>query len=309
MQHRIDEVKKCAEQHSRISLDGDTNLRRDIPAKVVFSDIREEDIEGVVPDPLTVEDNLTVKKLRSMFSRVMGRKRVGLDHVGSVIDVQAAITRRVTGLPTPIFQQEIRGQGFRALLLIDRSSSMRGTKHQQSEKAVRIAARALRYPFVHFDVWGFQSLGPGRVDISRFDPTLDVFTTSKSEIGGVTPLHLAIRCATRYLADSGPGSKHMFVITDGMPAFTTAEGQKTTPRDALIHARDEVRDARKRGLSVTGAVIGEILDSALIYALGPRELGFMFGPKKYWAQINPESIGSGMVDLVSTSFVEYLQGK
>jgi hypothetical protein len=101
----------------------------------------------------------------------------------------------------------------------------------------------------------------------------------------------------------------MFVITDGMPAFTTAEGQKTTPRDALIHARDEVRDARKRGLSVTGAVIGEILDSALIYALGPRELGFMFGPKKYWAQINPESIGSGMVDLVSTSFVEYLQGK
>lgn len=307
MESRVDQAKTA----TRPSFDQglDEHVKGRVPAKVVFRDIKSSDVLGITSDPLTPDDLLTIRKLRAMFSQVMGKKRSTLEQAGYQVDVQAAIARRVTKLPIPVFRQEIRGRGFEALLLLDRTNSMRGDKQKQSERAARIISRALRYPFVRFDVWGFQSFANGQIDLTRFDSKLDVFTTAKSPLGGLTPLHLAIRCGQEYLTKSGSGNKHMFAITDGLPVYYAKDGSELTPRQRLIQARDEVFEARKRGVSVTGAVIGEVTSGSLHFELGPKELGFIFGANRYWSQLDPSVLSQSMVGLVSSSFVEFLQSR
>jgi hypothetical protein len=39
----------------------------------------------------------------------------------------------------------------------------------------------------------------------------------------------------------------------------------------------------------------------------PENLGFMFGAPRNWRMIDPRQLGRGLIDLISTSFVEYLK--
>lgn len=274
-------------------------LRKDAMTKVVFHDVDSEG-DDVVAAPMIFEDQETVRRLRAVFTRVMGRRRYALDDVGVEVDIGAFIERRVTKMPVPIFRQEERGRGFKSLLLLDRSSSMKGPRTEQAERACRIIARALKFPFVQTDVWGFQSLKHGQVDISRFDRVLETYTSSQSKVVGDTPLHIAIRLATRYL-EQGYETKQLIILTDGDPHYVQKGGSRVPLGTLQFWVRDEVRNARRRGINVTCLMIG---------ALAPKDrLLRMFGPPSNWKIISDEKLSSDLVGLVSSSFVRYLKSR
>jgi len=237
---------------------------------------------------------------------------MALDDAGTEVDIPTYIERRLTGQPLPCFKREQRGQGFRAMLLKDHSASMGGEKAKQAERACRIIRRALNYPFVDVDVWGFQSLGVGQVDIIRFDDDVEQFLTSKSGTAGTTPLNVAMRLAVREL-QRGQQCLQLFVITDGYPVYQGMDGISHDSQQLMREVRDEVHRARQHGVNVTGVVIGS--------ELATKHIKFMFGPTRYWRRIavhrksisdevallDTSRLGSELVTLVASSFMEYLK--
>lgn len=297
----------------RQQIEGDAWLRKGALARVVFKDVLPKDVEEA-PLPLSREDEDTVKRLRALFNRVMGRVRSAMDDTGVEIDVPAYIQQRLTGEGVPCFRHELRGQGFKTLLLVDRSGSMAGWKAQQVERSARIVKRALHYPFVDDTMWGFQSLGYGQIDISRMAEGVETFNTKKSAVGGVTPLNVAVRVAARHL-EGGPDVKHLYIITDGFPVFQRREDESYGTLSLMLWTRDEIHKARQRGIGVTGVIIGHDLSDHMV--------SLIFGPRRYWKRITVEEtgevdadgepvvtadrLGSELVSLISSGFVEYLK--
>jgi hypothetical protein len=289
----IDKAKKSLADGSQ-SVDG--WLRKDIDAKVVFLDVRAKDVEEGNVDFLP-EDANAVKRLRAVFNRVMGRRKYILEDQGLSIDVASYIEHKATGRSMPCYKQESRGRGFQALVLVDRSSSMHGGKKAQSERACRILARALKYPFVDLRIWGWNSQENGQITISRFDPDLEVFDSAKSRVKGTTPLHLAVQVGARYM-EMGNESKYLIVTTDGQPVFTGLNGEWYSNEWLSEKTRDEVRAARTKGINVTGVIIGDAIDN--------RSMSNMFG-KKHWSRMSEKRLGEDLVKLVATSFMDYLK--
>lgn len=271
-------------------------IRQGTEAKIVFRDVRKRDIEKRVPDPLLPEDLETVRRLRAIFHRIMGRRNSVLDDSGTGLDVGAYIERRATGVQVPVFRQEVRGRGFKCLIMLDRSYSMRGERTEQAERATKIIGRALRFPFVDMNMWGFQSLENGQIDITRFDPTLEIFDSLKSRVDGCTPLHLAVQVGVRRM-ERGSEAKHLIVTTDGFPVYTRRDGQYYPTTQLLAMVRSEVMRARKKGIQVTGVLIGN--------ELAPKHMSYMFG--RSWKYMSSEQLGASLVQLVSSSFLSYLR--
>lgn len=271
-------------------------LRKDIGAKVVFLDVREKDIDR---DSLLIlpEDLDAVKRLRSVFNKVMGRRKFILDDRGTDLDVAAHIERLATSHPIPTFKQETAGRGFKALILVDRSSSMFGSKKTQSERACRIVSRALKYPFVDLHIWGWNSQERGQISIARFDPKLEVFDSPKSRVSGTTPLHLAVKVGARFM-EIGTDAKHMIVTTDGQPVFTHQNGAYYSNEALYTMTKDEVKRARTLGINVTGVIIGhDIQDKPMTYMFGSR----------HWRRLGEDTMGTDLVKLVTSSFMDYLK--
>jgi hypothetical protein len=201
---KMRDVVRQALAHMRNALQPDDQVRQDAFAKVIFHDVGPNDVD---PSELTIsrEDLEAVERLRAIFFRAMGRRASTLEDSGVEVDVVAAIQRRLTREPMPVFRATKNGRGFKALVLIDRSSSMEGSRTKQAERACRIISRALDFPFVESAVWGFQTLEDGEVDIIRFARGVEVFSSRKSEVGGLTPLHprSGWPCATSRTAPSG----------------------------------------------------------------------------------------------------------
>lgn len=302
----MDQALEAARNAFRQEMNHDEWIRKDANAKVVFRDVRARDIDNRRPPPLIAEDLITVQRLRAIFSRVMGRTKWQLEDDGTGVDVPAVIERRITQAGINVFQHDARGQGFKPLVLLDRSGSMGGEKQYQAERAGRIIARALRYPFVDLHIWGFQSLEGGQIDISRFDPKTEIFDTAKTSIGGVTPLHLAIRVALRFL-ERGTELKHLFAVTDGFPIYQRKDGTSYNTRQLILMAREEAQIARSRNIATTGVIIGNGYGDSVTYDLGPRELRFIFGSDRHWKQVHPQRLGADLVQLVAGSFVDYLK--
>lgn len=280
----------------RQRMTGDEWIRRGTEAKVVFRDVRERDTLGRTPAPLDPEDVDTIRRLRAIFHRVMGKRHTVLDDTGTDLDVAAYIERRLTGNSTPVFRQDVRGRGFKCLLVIDRSGSMSGHRTRQAERACRVIARALKFPFVDMNMWGFQSLEDGQIDITRFDPRLEIFDSDKSSVRGFTPLHLAVRVGVRHM-ERGSEAKHLVVVTDGVPVYYRRDGESYPTAQLLSMVREEVRKARKKGIQVTGLLIGHELDS--------KSMAFMFG--RSWKYLPSEHFGPPLVQVISTSFMNYLR--
>jgi hypothetical protein len=308
-----------AHQSVRAVIEGDAWLRKGAMARVVFKDVQPSDV-AKAPPPLSSADRDTIRRLRALFNRVMGRVRSMMDDSGTEIDVPAYIQYRLTGESTPCFRHELRGQGFKSLLLVDRSGSMAGWKAQQVERAARVVKRALDYPFVERMMWGFQSLGHGQLDLSRMAEGVETFETKKSAVGGVTPLNVAVRVAARQL-EQGNEAKQLIVITDGMPVYTKRDGAEYNTLSLLLWTRDEIHKARQHGVNVTGVIIGDELSDHMV--------SLVFGPSRYWKRITVEHakdaaghdvydknhepvmiadrLGSELVSLIASSFIEYLK--
>ena len=291
-----DVIENAKKALGKGGLSKDGWLRKDMGAKVVFMDVREKDVEGDA-EPLLAEDGTSVKRLRAVFNRVMGRRKYVLEQRGVEPDISAYIERLATNHPVPCFKQESRGRGFQTLILVDRSGSMYGEKKEQSERAFRILSRALKYPFVDLHIWGWNAQEAGQISISRFDPKLEVFDSAKSRVSGSTPLHLAVRVGARFM-ELGSEAKYMIVTTDGEPNFTSQDGQWYSGEALALMTKDEVQQARKHGVNVTGVIIGD--------AINDKKMSNMFG-RKHWRRMSEDRFGDDLVKLVATSFMDYLK--
>jgi len=297
MQGIVDEAARAMRQQ----MSEDDWTKRDAMAKVVFTDVKRSDVDTTVE--ISPDDRNTIKRLRAQFFRVMGRTKTALADSGTKIDIQAYIQARAAGQIGECFEHEVRGQGFKSVILLDRSGSMYGDKTRQCERAARIIARSTRFPFVDLNVWGFKSMDNGQVDIDRFDRMMDTYTTKRSHVGGVTPLHIATRLGVRYL-EGGPEAKQLVVITDGFPIYARRDGRDFPTWQLMMYVRDEVLRARRHGIGVTCLFIGHGYGS---FDVTPKQMRFMFGPPKNWAMLDPERLGDGLVKAVSSSFINYLR--
>jgi len=275
----------------------DDRIRTDSYAKVIFTDVEPSPHR----DPhrgLGEEDDELVKRLRALFYRVMGRRVNTLEECGSQIDIPAYIERRMTHDAIPIFRVDRFGRGFKTLVLVDRSSSMQGYRTEQAERACRIISRALDFPFVTRSVWGFQGWAAGEVNITRFRAGQEIFESDSARVGGVTPLHTAVRVALRALED-GTERKHLFVISDGYPIYAGRGGAGFGTKTLMNFVRANIMEARSKGVGVTGVMIGhDVKDS---------EMSLMFGASKHWRVMEDNSFGNDLVQLVTSAFVNYLR--
>jgi len=295
----MEEILTKVQEALRPLVTKDEWIRKDSMAKVVFHDVRHGDLKGKVAS-MPVGDQEVVRRLKALFLRVMGRRRSYLDDSGVAVDVQSFIERQTSGMPVPCFRQEQRGRGFKTLVLLDRSSSMAGKSTQQAERACRIIGRALRFPFVQTTIWGFQSLEAGQVDIARYDPLLESFTSSKSKVGGHTPLHTALHLAVRFM-ETGAEAKQIIVITDGHPCFVRKDKVSVPISQLQYWVRDEVHKARKHGINVTCLMIGS--------HVAPAYLRRMFGSETNWKVISDDRLGTDLVNVVTSSFVKFLKAR
>jgi hypothetical protein len=297
MQRIVDEAARAMRQQ----MTEDDWTKRDAMAKIVFTDVKQSDVETSIE--IAPDDRDAIRRLRAQFFRVMGRTKTALSDSGTKIDIQAYIQSRAAGQLGDCFEHEVRGQGFKSVVLLDRSGSMYGSKTQQAERACRIIARATRFPFVDMNVWGFKSTDNGQVDIDRFDRMMDTYTTKKSMVGGVTPLHIAVRLGVRYL-ERGPEAKQLIVLTDGFPIYQRRDGRDFPTWQLMMYVRDEVLRARKHGIGVTCLFIGHGDGQ---FDASPKQMRFMFGPSKNWSMVDPSRLGEGLIRTVSSSFINYLR--
>jgi hypothetical protein len=306
----MDKLVSEAKQALRQEFHEDEWLQKDAMAKVVFNDVKRKDIKYDLVQPLGPEDQQTVQRLRALFHKVMGRKKVSLDDSGTEIDIPAYIAGKVKGLSEPCFKHEEKGQGFKFKILFDMSGSMFGDKYDQTLRACRIIVRALKFPFVEGSVWGFQSHESGQIDVVRFEPGLDEFASGKAHVGGATPLHVAVRLAARDL-DKGQETKQMFVLTDGFPVHSRRDGRQFSTTQLMMFTRDEIQSARQDGIGVTGVLIGSRSYGGNMahWDMTPKQLQFMFGSPKSWKMIQPTRLATDLVQLVATSFVDYLRAR
>lgn len=297
-ERQMKEIIDTARQALFKQLTPDEVLQKNAMARVVIHNAS----SSCGGDPLSLEEREAVKRLNSVFLRTLGRVRATLDSSGVEVDVDSCIQNRVTGRADPCFRKEELGRGFRGLLVVDRSGSMiHPEKKIGSEQACRIIGAALALPFVKFEVWGFQSLNDGQIDVTKFGRTVrSLDDRGSGEIGGVTPLHTAVRLGIRQLMSEGSDAKHLFVVTDGLPEYSTRTGRVSTK--ALVRfVREEVLFGRKNGVNTIGVIIGEDLED--------KVMQYMFGRREFWKRISLRTMQTDLVQLVASSFVRYLRNK
>jgi hypothetical protein len=301
MQSIIDEAREALRQE----FNENEWLQKDAMAKLSFHDVKRAQVLDT-PE-LELEDRETVNRLKALFHRVMGKKRASLEDSGSEIDVQAFVEAKLTGVPVPCFKSETRGRGFKAMVLVDKSSSMNGSKSRQASRACRMLGRALSFPFVDLRVWGFSSRETGQADIYRFERGVEEINGAASPNHGCTPLHVAIRIAVRQM-EKGTEAKHLFVLTDGFPVHSRRDGRSFSTKQLMMFVRDEVQEARQNGIHVTGVLIGDqgYRDEPARFDMSPKQMKFMFGPQKFWSRMTPDRLGSDLVKLVSNNVLEFL---
>lgn len=293
MRERVEQLQEALGQNQ--SADAESWLSLSGVPKPTFRDVR-----GPSISQLTSGDEAAVSRLRALFHRVMGKKRWSLADTGTTVDVSAYVAAKVAGQSEPCFRLDDPGRGFKVMVLLDRSNSMEGRKTLNAERACRVLSRALRFPFVDFHVWGFQSLNYG-LDLTRFDRNTLQFTGRDSPVGGHTPLHFALQVVTRFM-QAGDEMKQIFIITDGWPSHESSKGEKVSPLVLKRAVQREVRNARRLGMNVTSIVIGKDGKD-----LNDQGLHLMFGAPSNWKRMDEQALGTGLVKIVSSSFTKYLR--
>ena len=283
----------------------DDELRMSVPGHVVFQDVSADTLTGSID--IGARGRRAVEALRAQFIRVMGRIRTELQDSGTDIDPHALIQRRVGKSSAPVFVGDGRSRGFKALILLDRSGSMRGERTKAVEHACRILQESLNFPFVEFEVWGFQQNVASQTEITRFDRDCFSFENKKFKVNGGTPLHVAVRVATNHLK-SFSGRKHLFVLTDGEPSYQEMHTDRVKPMvlvdtEVLIEeTKVAVNLARQIGIGVTALVIRDRHST-----VDEDDCEAMFGASKSWQLVAESRVGKALVQLVSGSFTRYLR--
>ena len=323
-----------------------SHLTSDARAKVQLFDVKPGDVCGTRTE-LSSQEFLAADRMHTTFIRALGKMEAKRSTDGSTIDMDALIQRTIElgdddGTPSPtstedIFESDALSQGFAYQILVDMSGSMQGSPFQQVCRGVEMLKKALKFPFVRGDLWGFRGATPlddrrdndyGEVWLYRYDKNCQAYTGSTMarigsqrykvpvECAGVTPMNSALRIAVRQMITRVPAgmAKRIFLLTDGSPAAMKVgtQGQgfgfgKQIP-DFLLRqfVRREVNHARSKGVHVYALLIGS--------GVSEEQAKAMFDPKKYWAYTesdpnSQQSIDRVLTKMVVDNFTRYLRAR
>lgn len=316
MQAAIDDFRDGVAQVSP-----DSQLVSDAKARIVFIDVMPENIDSSSQIKLSIKELEAVARMRSIFFRTLGRQKAQREHSGSSIDIDAAIQYLIDPAHPEIFEQEQNNQGFGYLTLCDMSASMAGMRFQQVCHATEMLKQSLHFPFVDGTLWGFRGgdRAENEVWIYRYDKGCAGYlgrarATNRAtkqlfpvECNGLTPMHSAIRVATRHLLTRvSPGmAKRLFLLTDGSPVTVKADGKGLPSWVLQQYVAKEIQWARQRGIQVYTLVIGGALDE--------KECRLMFGAPKYWRVVTSDnsenSVDRVLQHLVIQNFERYLKSR
>lgn len=291
MEATIETIKEALEVVRQTS--EDDWITRDVHAKVRLVDVTEAPPNAVV---MSANDRVAARRLKDLFQRVKSRTSKQLSDTGHEIDLESYINNKVGNTLGPVFKQETSGRGFKTLILVDRSSSMSGSRTDAAERATRILRQSLKSPNVEFHVWGFQSSGAG-VQLTRIGSNVDLQNTGKMAVSGTTPLHIACKTAVNWLG-SGHEKKQLIILTDGMPCYQSSSGKSYGESQLMQMVSKEVSRARKQGINVTTLVIGNEISDA-----NARQ---MFGERRNWTRTESDGLDKELVKVATSSFVQYL---
>ena len=270
---------------------------RNLNGAVKFRDIQKP---TYTPQPLSPDERRTIARMREVFQRVKARAAKILAEDGVDLDIPALIQRKVSEHPSPFFKADTTGRGFKALVLVDRSSSMDGSRSKATERATRILRAALKQPNVTFHVWGFHGAADACV-LSRVAPNIEIADSLEMPAAGNTPMVDAVRAAVNFLTD-GSEKKQLIILTDGEPNHSANPLEQGQNRYAEV--RREVQRARRMGINVTTLVIGSGVER--------ENANLMFGDARQWIRVKDDhahtnALTNALVKVVSTSFARFLQ--
>lgn len=226
----------------------DRELLSDL-GKVEFRNLGPADVEPLI---LPFEDQRLVAEMRRHFSQLHEARRRRHGDAGS-LDAGRYVDYQMGQGDQDYFIDEKLGRGFKMLVLGDMSGSM-GTRWHTLARAVKVAAEALDFPFSEIETWSFSGAHTGETVIFRYeDPHIGFMpATHHKEAWGLTPLHIAVPIAVRRLRQMKGGTKHLLIVTDGMPQNVTP-----IPTAQLMNAvAKAVQDAGAAGIVVSALIIG-----------------------------------------------------
>jgi hypothetical protein len=263
--------------------------------KTTFRDVHPDQVElfELTPDDLFITD-----KLRGSFSRLMDKKRRRVSDIGSTIDMNAYVDFLTGTGDGEIFEEEWSERGFTSLILLDMSGSM--SAHWDTvSRSCKVLAKAMKFPFSKFEVWGFSGNTKGQVFIHRFQDVEKGYTLKSEEAWGTTPLHVAAEVAVRRLSQRAGTAQHLFVITDGVPMAAGPSGESISPAHLMRSVAGTIRRGRKHGVNTVGLVLGESIPDAIAE--------MMFGTRRWMRAEDETEMFVSLVGLVQSAFVSYLR--
>jgi hypothetical protein len=236
-----------------------------------------------------------IELLRSMFSKHLGMRRRRVEAEGTDLDPERLIDMQVGSGDSRIFRDEVIARGFNCLLLIDMSGSM-ADKWSLVERACRVLAYAMKFPFTQVSVWGFSETATGTTHIFRFaDPSWGISPpTGTGGAWGMTPIHTVLPISTKELLRYN-GHRHIILVSDGTPQAVGADN--SAMRATVKKARED-----GEGLGVHYSVL-------LVGHSTPAELAdYMYGARGWIRTPDDSYLFDGLVSLVSKIFDHYLRG-
>ena len=301
-QSQLDVDRVIAELKNRTKVLTPTQrLLKGLEGRAIFKDIGEDDVEELV---LKEGDKKLIQTMRHSFQRLMDRKKLSVSESGTTLDPQAYIDLLLGSGNTDIFTEEESSKGFSALILLDMSGSMK-SKWDTVARACKVLAKAMKFPFAQFEVWGFTSPGDGTASIVRFmEPEKGYMGPGVKDVWGLTPLHIAIEVALRKLQSMPGSAQHLIVLTDGYPTHLSANRELLTDTgDLFTEVSRLIRQGRKKGMNVAGLISGHEIDD--------MAADIMFGHRRFWSRVEneQEDLFSALVALTSKAFTGYLRGK
>lgn len=321
MQAQIDQLQGGIAQKSEAS-----QLTDGSRAKVTIIDVTNEGVgrESIQLEP---DEQAIIQRLRAAFLRSMGKQKAKRSVAGTSVDVEALIQYLGDFQDPDVFDNEDVNQGFAYSVVCDMSGSMSGSFPIVC-RAVEMLKRALSFPFVVGNLWGFRGgqpmmpskkdlFGSGEAWMYRYDKDVDWYTGTVPfrlfqgpngvlqvpvECGGITPMNSAINIATGHLWRKMPAgmAKRMFLLTDGSPLQVKVTGRHIPEFILRQFVANEITKARKHGIEVYTLVIGE-------HAIDEDRCLQMFGPRKFWVRVGRERVGTVLLSLVLKNFTRYLR--
>lgn len=329
VQQAVDQLKNTVRTQTQ-----DSNLLSNAKAKILLLDVKPGDILSSAHVKLSTEQKSTVNRMRAAFTKVMGKKQTQMNTDGTFIDVESVIQFMVDPTEDEVFEEEQINKGFAYLILCDMSGSMHGDPFNQVCNGAEMLKKALDYPFVQGEMWGFRGAMQARSSGSMASQRQWIQTITRGgEIwiyryakgcqgylgevrhpkagrvsvtcNGLTPMNSAIHVALKYLMVHVPAgmAKRLFILTDGNPTHTRTDGGSLSNSFLRKMVAKEIREGRQKGVDTFSFVIGPE------QGVSDKNALEMFGPRRFWDRVDGDhTIDDALIKVIRTNFVKYLKG-